>query len=109
MTRLQAEALKYAVKRIDPGQHTLVFFGVVGDTQGELQCVCIHRGNMFDLTWEYLQQYCEDRVRSTRVRAQKKVAERRSNDDKMARVIIPNDGFVDAMGGSQEEVPPGED
>jgi hypothetical protein len=75
MTPLQAEALKYAVKRIDPGQHTLTFFGIVGDTQGELQCVCVYRGTMINFTWEYLQQYCEDRVRS--------------NDDKMARVIIP--------------------
>jgi hypothetical protein len=89
MTPLQAEALKYAVKRIDPGQHTLTFFGIVGDGEGELQCVCVHRGTMINLTWEYLQQYCEDRVRSVRNRAQKKVAERRSNDDKMARVIIP--------------------
>jgi hypothetical protein len=63
MTRLQAEALKYAVKRIDPGQHTL--------------------------TWEYLQQYCEDRVRSVRNLAQRRVFERSSNDDKLVRVIIP--------------------
>jgi hypothetical protein len=89
VTRLQAEALKYAVKRIDPGQHTLTFFGIVGDTEGGLQCVCVHHGTMLNLTWEYLQQYCEDRVRSVRVRAQRVVAQRRSNDDKMARVIIP--------------------
>jgi hypothetical protein len=97
MTPLQAEALKYAVKRIDPGQHTLRFFGIVGDTGGEPQCVCVHRGTMVNLTWEYLQQYCEDRVRSVRNRARGVVAERRSNDDKMARVIIP------AVGGRSNE------